>query len=96
LPKAFNDPRLCGTISAVRNRELAPGEFRVTANSLSIGLAGPHTVEVADLQGRILLTLHGEGAMSYPLPADLKSGIYQVRIRSSAGNHSRLLNRAFP
>ncbi|MDB5048273.1 MAG: soluble aldose sugar dehydrogenase YliI [Fibrobacteres bacterium] len=93
LPKAFHDQRLCGGISSVRNRALAPEEFRITANSLSIGLAGPHTVEVSDLRGRILLTLHGEGAMSYPLPADLKSGIYQVRIHSSAGIHTRLLNR---
>jgi hypothetical protein len=94
VPKAFNDPRLCAGITAVRNRVLAPEEFRNTGNSLSIGLAGPHSIEVLDLQGRAVLSFQGEGAKSYAIPASLKTGVYQVRLHSSLGIHTRLLNRA--
>ncbi len=92
VPKAFNDPRLCAVGIAPRPRALAAEEFRVDGSSLTVGVSGPHTVEFAGIDGRVVLTLRGEGARSYPLPQSLPRGVYQVRAATNTGSRSVLVS----
>jgi glucose/arabinose dehydrogenase len=95
VPKAFHDPRKCATGIAGRSRTLAPESFRISGNSLSIGVSGSHRVEFLGVDGTVRLTLRGEGARSYELPSSLPSGVYQVRAETDSGNRSMLFYRGF-
>jgi glucose/arabinose dehydrogenase len=94
VPKAFHDPRLCAGTSALRAPLSASDAFRVSGAWISVGVAGAHTLEFIDVRGHVAATLHGDGAMSHPIPADLPAGLYQVRMRSASGVGSRLLNHS--
>jgi glucose/arabinose dehydrogenase len=95
VPKAFNDPRKCATGIAARSRTLAPAEFQIAHGALSIGVSGSHRVEFTALDGRVVLTLEGEGARSYALPQSLPPGVYQVRAVTAAGSKSLLYSHGF-
>jgi hypothetical protein len=84
MPKAFHDPRLCRSGSALAPPPPRAGWFALGRQALSVSAPGPHRAEILDLRGRVLATLSAAGPASHALSLP-GAGVYRLRIRSSLG-----------
>lgn len=79
--------RIPGTHAARIGREL-PG-VRVEGPLVDISTSGPHTLELTDLAGRVLLSRRARGERRYALPSSGHEGLRILRVRTSSGELTR-------
>lgn len=84
-----------GTV-ALSGAAVAPGRthLKLRGPILEVGEVGRHTLQIADMQGRVVASFQGEGAASYDLSRVTEgrgalSGLYMARLATAAGSHSR-------
>lgn len=59
--------------------------LQADGRSLSVSAQGPHSIDVLDVQGRIVASFSGEGMKSYSLDRIRSTGVYHVKARGPLG-----------
>ncbi len=93
-----NDPGVCVVTTVNRDAELrsgaAPAFGRISVSgsaiSVSIEQAGPHTVQITDLNGALVFSRSGNGIGAYAIPS-LKGGFYTVRVTGKGQSFRKLV-----
>jgi glucose/arabinose dehydrogenase len=56
--------------------------LKVSANSFSVFVDGPHSIKILDMNGRTLVSMKGEGRKDYSMPSLPKSGLYYLEVKT--------------
>jgi uncharacterized protein len=88
LKRFYDHPTAVAPRKTIRSS--APVYWTIEKLRVTVTAAGPHTVRLVSLCGKLVYTAAGEGKKSYVLPA-LGKGVFVVSVASSYGEQERVV-----